>query len=47
MIECGNIGESDHKGSQVRELIKLFEEICESKIKNTKIQTKSQKACKG
>ena len=30
MKEFGNIGESDHKESPVRELIKLFEKICKS-----------------
>ena len=45
--EFGNVGEFDHKGSPVRELIKLFEKICENKSTNTKIQTTSQKAYKG
>ena len=42
--EFGNVGEFDHKGSPVRELIKLFEKICESKVKTTKMQKNSQKA---
>ena len=44
MVEFGNIGESEHKGSPVRELIKLFEKICESTVKTTKTQKNSQKA---
>jgi hypothetical protein len=47
MLESGDIGESDNKGSPVRELIKLFEKICESKVKATKMKKNSQKAYKG